>query len=230
MSALVAGIIQTVTGFGAAVFLMLLMPHYFDMVAAPAITSAITVGLSATLAWKFRKHIQLKDCLFPILVYLLFSITSISVAKKLDLDHLSFIFGVFLVILAIYFYLFSERITMKANWKTAALCATISGITSGFFGIGGPLMAVYFISAIKEKESYIGTIQFLFAFTNIINLFTRIANGIFTIDLLPATILGFAGITVGKVIGLRILDKIDPRKIKKLVYAFVGISGILTLL
>lgn len=230
MSALVAGIIQTVTGFGAAVFLMLLMPHYFDMVAAPAITSAITVGLSATLAWKFRKHIQLKDCLFPILVYLLFSITSISAAKKLDLDHLSFIFGVFLVILAIYFYLFSERITMKANWKTAALCATISGITSGFFGIGGPLMAVYFISAIKEKESYIGTIQFLFAFTNIINLFTRIANGIFTIDLLPATILGFAGITVGKVIGLRILDKIDPRKIKKLVYAFVGISGVLTLL
>lgn len=230
VSAIAAGIIQTVTGFGAAVFLMLIMPRYFDMVAAPAITSAVTVGLSAALAWKFRRHIQWKNCMFPTIVYLLFSITAISFAKKLDLDHLSFVFGIFLIVLAVYFSVFSERITMKENRKTAALCAMISGITSGFFGIGGPLMAAYFISAIKEKESYIGTIQFLFAFTNMINLFTRIANGIFTIDLLPATILGFAGITVGKAVGLRILDKTDPRKIKKLVYAFVGISGILTLL
>ena len=224
-----AGIIQTVTGFGAAVFLMLIMPRYYDMVAAPAITSAITLGLSAALAWKFRRHIRWKECLFPTVVYLVFSITAIGFAKKLDLAHLSTLFGVFLVILSVYFFVFSERITMKANWQTAALCAMISGVTSGFFGIGGPLMAVYFISAIREKESYIGTIQFLFAFTNIINLFTRVANGIFTIDLLPAVVLGFAGITVGKILGLHILDKTDPGKIKKLVYAFVGISGILTL-
>ena len=224
-----AGIIQTVTGFGAAVFLMLIMPRYYDMVAAPAITSAITLGLSAALAWKFRRHIRWKECLFPTVVYLVFSITAIGFAKKLDMAHLSTLVGVFLVILSVYFFVFSERITMKANWQTAALCAMISGVTSGFFGIGGPLMAVYFISAIREKESYIGTIQFLFAFTNIINLFTRVANGIFTIDLLPAVVLGFAGITVGKILGLRILDKTDPGKIKKLVYAFVGISGILTL-
>lgn len=90
-------------------------------------------------------------------------------------------------------------------------------------------MAVYFISAIEDKKSYIGTIQFLFAFTNIINLLIRIANGIYTTDLIPATLLGFAGITIGKMAGLRILDKIDPDKIKKLVYAFVGISGVLSL-
>ena len=42
LAAAVAGVIQTVTGFGAAVFMMLIMPYYFDMVTAPAITSAIT--------------------------------------------------------------------------------------------------------------------------------------------------------------------------------------------
>ena len=50
------------------------------------------------------------------------------------------------------------------------------------------------------------------------------------IVLLPAVFLGFAGITVGKLVGLRILDKINPGRIKKLVYAFVGISGVLSLL
>lgn len=230
LTAMIAGIIQTVTGFGAAVFMMLFMPYFFDMVAAPAVTSAITVGLSLTLAWKFRKEIVFKACLFPALVYLTFSTASIGIAKTLNLESLSLAFGVFLLILAIYFYAFSERITLKANLKTAAVCAAVSGVTSGFFGIGGPLMAIYFISAIEEKKAYIGTIQFLFAFTNVVNLLMRIANGIYTIDLLPATILGFAGITAGKIAGLRILDKIDPARIRKLVYAFVGISGILTLI
>lgn len=91
-------------------------------------------------------------------------------------------------------------------------------------------MAIYFISAIEDKKSYIGTIQFLFAFTNIVNLLMRIANGIYTVDLLPVTILGFVGITAGKIVGLRILDKINPARIKKVVYAFVGISGVLSLL
>ena len=75
---------------------MLVMPHFFDMVAAPAVTSAITVGLSLTLAWKFRKHINLNACLFPALVYLLFSTVSISIAKKLNLEYLSLAFSIFL--------------------------------------------------------------------------------------------------------------------------------------
>ena len=229
-AALVAGIIQTVTGFGAAVFLMLIMPYFFNMITAPAVTSAITLGLSVTLAWKFRKHINWKVCLFPTLIYLICSTTSISFAKKMNLEYLSVAFGIFLIVLAVYFFVFSERITVQANRKTAAVCALISGITSGFFGIGGPLMAIYFISAIDDKKTYIGTLQFLFAFTNIVNLMMRIANGIFTVNLLPAVFLGFAGITVGKLVGLRILDKINPGRIKKLVYAFVGISGVLSLL
>lgn len=229
-AALVAGIIQTVTGFGAAVLLMLVMPYFFNMITAPAVTSAITLGFTVTLAWKFRKHIDLKACLFPTLIYQLCSIASIGLAKELNLEHLSVAFGIFLIILAIYFFVFSEKITVQANRKTAAVCALISGITAGFFGIGGPLMAIYFISATEDKQSYIGTLQFLFAFTNIVNMMMRIANGIFTVDLLPVVLLGFVGITVGKLVGLRILDKTNPDRIKKLVYAFVGISGVLSLI
>ena len=127
------------------------MPYFFDMVAAPAVTSAITVGLSLTLAWKFRKHININACLFPTLVYLIFSIASINCANNLNLEFLSLAFGVFLVVLAIYFFAVSERISLQANRRTATMCAMISGITSGLFGIGGPLMAIYFIFAIKDS-------------------------------------------------------------------------------
>ena len=51
-----AGIIQSVTGFGAGIFLMLFIPYFFDMIAAPALSSAICLGLSVSLSWKFRRQ------------------------------------------------------------------------------------------------------------------------------------------------------------------------------
>ena len=89
-------------------------------------------------------------------------------------------------------------------------------------------MAIYFVSASRDKEEYIATSQLLFAVTGAVNLGTRVLNGIYTLDLLPITVLGFLGITVGKKIGLKILHLLDGEKMKKLVYAYVGISGILT--
>lgn len=223
-----AGIIQTVTGFGAGIFTMLVIPYFFDMIAAPALSSAICLGLSVSLAWKFRKQINWKTCIPPTLLYTVFSVASIRMVKNIDLDLLTLVFGVFLVVLSVWFLAFSTRVSFQANWKTSLVCSPISGVCSGLFGIGGPLMAIYFVSASRDKEEYIATSQLLFAVTGAVNLGTRVLNGIYTLDLLPITVLGFVGITVGKKIGLKILHLLDGEKMKKLVYAYVGISGILT--
>jgi len=223
-----AGIIQSVTGFGAGIFLMLFIPYFLDMLAAPALSSAICLGLSVSLAWKFRKNIQLKTCLLPAVVYITCSVVTLQLVKSMDLDVLTMAFGLFLIVLSVYFLVISERIAFQATWKSALVCSVISGICSALFGIGGPLMAIYFVSAIREKENYIGTIQFLFAASGTINLITRIFNGIYTFDLIPITIMGLVGISLGKQIGLRILHKLEGNKMRKLVYAYVGISGVLT--
>ena len=225
-----AGIVQTVTGFGAGIFLMLFLPFFFDMLAAPAVSSAICLTLSTSLAWQFRRKILWNVCLLPTLVYMAGSMWAIGMVKSMDMELLTLAFGVFLILLSIYFLLFSSRLTLRANRLTASICATISGVTSGLFGIGGPLMAIYFVSATEDKESYIGSIQFLFAATSVLNLFARILSRIYTIDLIPITILGFVGIMTGKKIGLYILNILDPDLMKKLVYFYVGISGVLTVL
>lgn len=225
-----AGIIQAVTGFGAPVILMLVIPYFFNMITAPAVSSTIAMGASIALAWKFRKDIEWNTALFPSAVYLVFSMVAIQFAKNMDLDLLTLLFGGFLVILSVYFFFFSDRMPFRANWKTASVCAAISGTTVGLFSIGGPLMAIYFVSATKKKEAYIGNLQFMFAVSNVVNLGMRIANGIYTFDLLPFTLIGFVCIMAGKQIGLRILDKLDPVRMKKLIYGFVGISGAITVL
>jgi len=223
------GIVQTVTGFGGGVVLMLLLPYYFDMVTAPALSAAINLGLSGALMWKFRRHFEYKLALSPCIAYLICSISVIHIAQRMDMEVLSLAFGVFLVILALYFFLFSERVHFGANWRTGLVCGGISGATSGLFGIGGPLMAIYFVSGSKSKESYIANIQGLFTITGIINLLTRISRGIYTLELVPLTLLGFAAIYLGQVIGLKIVKKLNADILRKLIYAFVGISGILTI-
>ena len=66
--------------------------------------------------------------------------------------------------------------------------------------------------------------------SNIFTFMTRINRGIYTFDMIPVSICGFIGIMLGRQIGLKILDRIDLNMMKKGVYAFVGISGILTVL
>jgi len=229
-AAVMAGVIQSVTGFGSAVFLMLFVPLFYDMVAASAIASSIAMGLGITLAWRFRGHIQWKLCALPAVIYLVGSIGAISVIRDIDLDALTLTFGIFLVILALYFLIFAKKMSIRGSWKSAAVCSAISGVTSGLFGIGGPLMAVYFVSVSRDKESYIANIQCLFAVTNVVNFLMRIGKGIYTADLVPITLIGFAGITLGKVLGLRLLERMELEGMKKWVYLFVGASGILTVL
>ena len=229
-AAVMAGVIQSVTGFGSAVFLMLFVPLFYDMVSASAIASSIAMGLGITLAWRFRKRIQVKLCVLPAVIYLIGSIGAISVIRDIDLDALTLAFGVFLVLLALYFLVFSKKMSLNGSWKSAAVCSAVSGVTSGLFGIGGPLMAVYFVSVSRDKESYIANIQCLFAVTNVVNFLMRIGKGIYTANLVPITLIGFAGITLGKVLGLRILEKMELEGMKKWVYLFVGASGVLTIL
>ena len=72
-SAVLAGFLQAVTGFGSPMILMMVIPYFYNMVASPAVANSISIWLAATLAWKFRKHIDWKSGLFPTVVFFLFN-------------------------------------------------------------------------------------------------------------------------------------------------------------
>lgn len=223
-----AGVIHTITGFGSVIIMMLVLPYFLDMIAAPALASAINLGLSLMLVVKFRKHIDLKLIPFPLIPYLICSVSMIQLVDRFDLQHLAVAFGGFLILLSAYFLLFSKYASVKGTRVSAALCGAVSGICSGLFGIGGPLMALYFLAITKDKASYTGNLQFFFLMTCLVNLISRVSRGFYTLELVPLTLLGFVAINVGKSLGLRILDRLDPQRIRTLVYLFVGFSGLLT--
>ena len=128
------------------------------------------------------------------------------------------------------FLFFAQRFSIRANVFSATVCGLVGGICSGLFSTGGPVIALYYLPASEKKENYLANIQFLFLLSNIMNLYTRCTNGLYTADLVPYTLIGFGGVLLGKQCGVHFVDSIDTSLMKKLVYSFIAISGLLLVL
>ncbi len=228
-SAIMAGVIQTVTGFGSGIFMMMFFPSFFPLLNASALSSSIGLMVSGGVAWRYHKYSQIKLTLFPAVFYILSSSAAISLGTVLPTVILKKIFGVFLILLSLYFLSENQNIRMKATITAAIGCSTLSGLVGGLFGISGPPMVIYFLSVLDKKEEYLGTLQLFFFFTGIYSLLFRVYSGIYTEDLLIYSVIGFVGIFIGMQFGYKIVDKLDKDRMKKIIYIFLGISGALNL-
>ena len=99
----------------------------------------------------------------------------------------------------------------------------------GLFGIGGPLMVLYFLSQTHNTHEYLGTIQTFFFINCTYNTCFRIVNGILGINHIFIMCIGVIGITVGGLIGNKVVDRLDGMLIRKLTYIMIGISGLINL-
>ncbi len=230
ITAFFAGLIQGVTGFGAGIVMMSAIPYVINLPKAAAITNAVAVVLTIIMAYQYRNQIKLKLLLAPTLFYIIGSTLAIHLSKGYDSRFLKIIFAVFLIGLALYFWKFAEKVSIKANFLTMFLCGVVSGICDGLFAIGGPLMVLFFLAVTDSQEEYLANLQTVFLISGLYNLFFRAIQGILTVDLLPLIVLGIISIIIGLVIANRIMHHIKPTQIKLMTYALIGISGLFTLM
>lgn len=229
LPALVSGIIQGVTGFGAGVVMMMFLPLHFSVIQSAGISGAICLVLCVAMVYHYRKTINIKKIIGPAVLYLTISSVSILLAKMVNQEIMKIILGIFLVALAVYFLFFAKK-EVEPKGIAALFCIVISGICDGLFGIGGPLMVIYFLSKTHSKEEYLGTIQCFFLISVLYSTFFRMMNGIITTDLISSIGLGMVGILIGLMIANRIVDKLDADFIKKLTYILIGLCGLSNIL
>lgn len=229
--AVAGGLVQSVTGFGAGIVMMIFLPSFLPLLQASAVSSLVTIPMQLVLIYNYRRYVRMNYLWKPLIFYLLASVTAISLAAGRDMTGLKLGFGVFLVVLSVYFLFFSSRLKIKAGWGSAAVCGSISGAASGLFGIGGPPMVLYFLALTgNDKYVYLGTLQVFFCITASYTTAIRVMKGIFTWELIPFVLAGTAGILAGKAVGSRIIEKIDTETMKKLVYLFLGFAGVVNII
>lgn len=228
--AIFSGCIQAVTGFGGGIVNMLFMPSFYPLVEAAGISGATGGALAISIARRYRRQIRWKMMVLPLVIYLLVSTLCVRISLAADVRAMKMGLGAVLVVLGIYFLFAAGKFTLKRGPAAAIVCGVLGGILGGFFSIGGPPLALYFLGITKSKEEYLGTLDATFTVTNLYLLAVRIFAGIITASMIFPICCALAGILVGSWIGGKIVNKLNIAVMKKCIYAFLIVSGAITFL
>jgi uncharacterized membrane protein YfcA len=104
-------------------------------------------------------------------------------------------------------------------------CLILGGIVHGAFNIGGPLITVYTLEAVKDKRKFRNTMTSLWCILNVWNAFNQYLNGAFTAELGSALLIAMPMAALGFYLGINFLEKIDRVQFLRIVYMILLLIG-----
>jgi len=226
LPALMAGLIQGMTGFGAVIIMMIFFPSILPMTQAAGIGGIIMLPSEIALALHYRHAFKVKRVVPALIVYAVVATWSVQLGKVLDTHVLRLMLGVLLIALCIYFLASKNADSRHYPWYVAILFMIISGFFSGLFGIGGPLMALYFLSLSKSMPEYLANVQGFFLFDGLYITSIRVVSGILVARLVPYILAGMLAGVIGTMVASRLSSRWDLATIKPWIYRFIGLAGL----
>jgi len=147
----------------------------------------------------------------------------------------------FIALMNIYKYIIKPLVLKKVETEEAPDttvkkllrygCLILGGVVHGAFNIGGPLITVYTISAVKEKEKFRNTMNMVWIVLNTYNAFNQYLKGAWTPRLFSSLGIGLPMAAIGFFVGMSFLKKINREQFLRIVYCvllFVGGSMLIT--
>lgn len=231
ITTMIGGLVQGVTGFGGGVVTMLIFPYFFSITLGAGITGSLGIALCSSMAYRYRDELDVKMAVLPAVLYTAVCSLTVNYSVMMDQITIKKIFGVFLIVLSIYYLFISKNVqNRKLGIVVSIICIAISGVCDGLFGIGGPLMVLYFMSMTNSTHAYLGTMQLFFFINSTYNTFFRFYKGILLPEHLPVIVIGMIGIVLGGVLGGKVVDRLNVDTMRKLIYVMIGISGVINLI
>lgn len=228
-----ASFVQRTIGFGFGIFIMtalpFLMPSYGEAV---TLSGLLSLTSASVVMLKYLKHVNWKR-LWPIAgSFALFSTIAICLLDRIEGRAMRIVLGIMLILISLYFSFFKSKIQKlirpTAGWMLGTGAA--SGIMGGLFGMHGPPVVLYLTVSEHDKDSYMGMIQTYAVITNIMMLAVRSYSGYATAAVGTAYIYALAGLVAGVLAGSWAYRHIPNRIFTYIVYAYIGISGLIILM
>ena len=226
-----ASFVQRTTGFGFGIFIMTMLPFFLPTYGeATTLSGLLAITTSAVIVWRLREHVIWKRLWTILLTFIIVSTIAIFALKRIEDHILRQILGVALIVISIYFVLFSQKIKLLTTKKVQVGAGTLSGLMGGFFGMQGPPAVLYFIQSEPSKEHYMAMTQTYFVIGNVMMTFVRAYNGFFTTTVLTDYCFGLGGVIIGTTLGAYVFKHIPNRIFRYIVYAYIAVSGVVILL
>lgn len=120
----------------------------------------------------------------------------------------------------------AEDTTVKKVFRYG--CLILGGVVHGAFTIGGPLITVYTLEAVKDKKKFRNTMTWLWCILNVWNAFAQynnvpVGNRAY---LTSALLIGLPMAGIGFFFGMRFLEKINRVQFLRIVYAVLMLIGV----
>ena len=226
-----ASFVQRTTGFGFGIFIMTMLPFFLPTYGeATTLSGLLAITTSAVIVWKLRSFITWQR-LWPILLtFVVVSTIAIFALTRIEDHILRQILGVALIVISIYFAVFSQRIKLPTTKRVQVGAGTLSGLMGGFFGMQGPPAVLYFIQSEPTKEHYMAMAQTYFLIGNVMMTIVRAYNGFLTTTVLTDYCFGLGGVIIGTSLGAYVFKHIPNRIFRYIVYAYIAVSGVIILL
>ncbi|MDO4462661.1 MAG: sulfite exporter TauE/SafE family protein [Bacteroidia bacterium] len=223
----IASIVQRVSGFGFGIFIMTMLPYIMPTYPEATALSAILAGtLSVMVVVQLWRYINLKHLLPILTAFFVSSWLAIQFLQYIDEKMMQIIFGAVLIILSIYFFVISDRVHVKPYIWVQAILGSVSGVMGGLFNMQGPPAILYFVASEKDKEHYLAITQAYFLVGNMFMTVVRYFKGYLTETVGWGYLYGLAGVFIGFFIGMEIFKRVSTHLLRKLVYGFMAVSGI----
>ena len=228
-----ASFIQRTIGFGFGIFIMTALPFLMPSYGEAVTLSGLLSLTSATIVMvKYLKFVTWKRLLPIVASFIIFSTIAICLLDKLEGQAMRRILGITLILISLYFSFFKARlqklIRPTKGWQYGTGAA--SGIMGGLFAIHGPPVVLYLIVSEPDKDHYMGMIQTYAVVSNITMLAVRAFNGYVTPAVCSSYIYSLIGLAIGVIAGNWAFKHIPNRLFTYIVYAYIGVSGLIILL
>lgn len=225
VSCLIGQLIQTTTGFGFAIVVMAVASTLFPVTTLTASCTLMALASCGLLGFRYRKNLRFRTILWPLAAFLVTSSAAIFSSRFISTQTLRGFLGIALMGLSAFFLYFRKRICIRPTTRNGLIVGSASGILSGYFSTGGPPTVLYLLCVSENKEEYLAGIQAFFFFSNIANLIGRALAGYYTMEVFQMTLLGYVGVALGMLLGLKLVHLLNIEKLRTVTYGFIGISG-----
>lgn len=214
-------------GFGFSIIAMIFFTDIFALYPqATAVSGLLSILTSLLGAVRMRRHTRWRVLAPCVLGYFLTAPAAIHLSGVWDKGFALRLLGGMLVLLGLYFIFLGGRIRIRPTFANGLLAGAMSGIGGGFFSIGGPPLAIYFLSSLNDKQQYSGTMLSCITLTALYSATVRILGGVLTADLLPAIALGFLAVGAGAFVGGAVLKRLPLKGLRMCIYIIMMLAGL----
>lgn len=232
--------VQGVTGFGSTV---LSAPFHATMLGEPVIGTAyatfLTIPTLYFLGIKEIKNVAWKDLLKIVILCAPGMVLGNYIVGGMDPALAKVAIGAvvtFIAVMNIYKHIVAPLVLKKevvedkpdtpiqSAMRYVAL--VVGGVVHGAFNIGGPLITVYTLSAVTDKEKFRNTMTWVWMTLNTYNVISHYNSGYYTDVMLSAAVIGVPLSLFGLICGMAMLKKINKITFLRAVYVLLLIIGV----